>query len=68
MNWRSKKTVLLAIGGVCLVVFLAGMAAAWNNRHTTICRDGKPPKYQRGGILGQMVYECHDGQIVTTPG
>ena len=25
----------------CLVVFVAGMAAAWNNRHHTICPDGK---------------------------
>lgn len=68
MNWRSKKTVLLLIGGLCLAVFLAGMAAAWNNRDHTICRDGKPPVSQRGGILGQYVYRCHDGQIVTTPG
>jgi hypothetical protein len=53
---------------VCLVVFVFGMAAAWNNRHHTICPDGKPPVQQRGGILGQIEYRCHDGRVVTTPG
>ncbi|HEY6963457.1 MAG TPA: hypothetical protein VI408_16350 [Gaiellaceae bacterium] len=68
MNWHSKRAVLALIGAACVVVFVAGMAAAWNNRHHTICRDGRPPKQQQGGILGQVVYKCHDGQIVTTPG
>ncbi|HEY0416802.1 MAG TPA: hypothetical protein VGC78_10470 [Gaiellaceae bacterium] len=68
MNRRSKKAVLAAIAAVCLVVFAAGMAAAWNNRHHTICADGKPPLRQRGGLLGQVVYECQDGRLVTTPG
>jgi hypothetical protein len=62
----SKRSVLLAIGAVCLVVFVAGMAAAWHNRHHTICPDGKPPAAQRAGLLGQTVYRCHDGRIVTT--
>ncbi len=67
MNRRpSKRNVLLAIGAACLVVFVAGMAAAWHNRHATLCRDGKAPAAQRGGILGQTIYRCHDGQIVTT--
>jgi vancomycin permeability regulator SanA len=68
MNWTSKRAVLGLIGAVCAVVFVAGMVAAWNNRHHTICRDGKAPVRQRGGILGQTVYQCHDGQVVTTPG
>jgi hypothetical protein len=68
VNWRSRKAVLGLIGGVCLLIFGLGMAAAWHNRDTTICRDGKPPVQQRGGILGQIVYRCHDGQIVTAPG
>jgi hypothetical protein len=68
VDWKSKKAVLALIGAVCVVVFAAGMVAAWNNRHHTICPDGKPPVAQRGGLLGQIEYRCHDGRIVTTPG
>ena len=66
MNWRSKRAVLALIGAVCLLVFAAGMAAAWHNRHRTLCPDGKPPVRQRGGLLGQTEYLCHDGRTVTT--
>jgi len=66
VNWRDKRSVLLLIGAVCLAVFIGGMAAAWHNRHDTICPDGKPPVAQRGGLLGQTIYRCHDGRIVTT--
>lgn len=66
MNVRSKRQVLLALGAVCLVLFVFGMAAAWHNRHHTLCRDGKPPVAQEGGLLGQTVYRCHNGQTVTT--
>jgi hypothetical protein len=68
LNWRSKKAVLGLIAGVCALVFVFGMAAAWNNRHHTICADGKPPVHQRGALLGQIEYKCHDGSVVTTPG
>jgi hypothetical protein len=68
VNWKSKKAVLALVLGACLVVFVGGMAAAWASRDNTICRDGKPPVRQQGGLLGQIVYECHDGQLVTTPG
>ncbi len=66
MNVRSKWQVLLAIGAVCLAGFVFGMAAAWHNRHHTLCRDGKAPVAQIGGLLGQTIYRCHDGQTVTT--
>jgi hypothetical protein len=62
----SKRAVLLAIGAACLVVFIAGMGAAWKNRHHTICSDGKPPVQQQQALLGQTAYRCHNGQIVTT--
>ena len=65
MNWKSKRMVLLLVGAVCLVLFVAGMAAAWHNRDNTICSDGKPPAAQRGGLLGQVVYKCHNGEVVT---
>lgn len=61
----SKRAVLLAIGGICLVVFIAGMGAAWVNRDHSICSDGKPPVQQRGALLGQVAVRCHNGQVVT---
>jgi flagellar basal body-associated protein FliL len=68
VNWHSKRQVLFVILGVVVVMLLAGMAAAWHNRNHTTCADGKPPVEQRGGLLGQTVFLCHNGQTVTTPG
>jgi hypothetical protein len=68
VNWRSKRQVLFLFAGVAVLLMLVGAAAAWYNRDHTTCADGKPPVRQRGGILGQTVYQCHDGRLVTTPG
>jgi hypothetical protein len=65
VNWRSRRSVVTLIAAVCAAVFIAGIAAAYFNRNSTICRDGKKPVAQRGGLLGQVVYRCHDGQVVT---
>jgi hypothetical protein len=65
VNWRSKRSVLALIAVLCAAVFVAGIAAAYLNRNEKICRDGKDPVAQRGGLLGQVVYRCHDGQVVT---
>lgn len=65
MNWRSRRSVVVLLVVVCGAVFIAGMAAAYLNRNSTICRDGKDPVAQRGGIIGQVVYRCHNGQVVT---
>ena len=62
---RNKWLVLGLIAAACLVVFVAGGLAAYLNRNHTICRDGKPPISQRGGLLGQVEYRCHDGRTVT---
>jgi hypothetical protein len=66
VNWQSKRAVLLLIGAVCLVMFVAGMAAFWHNRDHKLCSDGKVPVQQAQGLLGQTVYRCHNGQTVTT--
>ena len=68
MNWRNKRQVILLLVGVVVLMMLGGMAAAWHNRKNTICADGKAPVSQRGGLLGQTEYRCHNGQFVTTPG
>jgi hypothetical protein len=66
VNWRSKRAVVALIAAACLVVFVAGLAAAYHNRHHTLCPDRRPPVAQRAGLLGQTVYRCHDGRTVTT--
>ena len=68
MNWRNRRQVLFVILGAVVLMTLAGMAAAWHNRKNTICSDGRPPVEQRGGLLGQTEFLCHNGKIVTTPG
>jgi hypothetical protein len=68
LDWRNKRQVLLLILGVIAIVMIAGASAAWVTRNSTLCSDGKPPVAQRAGLLGQGLYKCHNGQIVTTPG
>jgi hypothetical protein len=65
VNWRSRRSVVTLVAIVCVGLFVAGMAAAYLNRHDKLCDDGKAPVAQRGGILGQVVVRCHNGQIVT---
>lgn len=68
LDWRSKRQVLFLILGVVALVMIAGGIAAWVTRNNTLCSDGKPPAKQRPGLIGQGIYLCHNGQIVTTPG
>ncbi|HEY8647407.1 MAG TPA: hypothetical protein VIL77_16175 [Gaiellaceae bacterium] len=68
LDWRSKRQVLFLVLTVVLLVMIAGAGAAWITRNSTLCSDGKPPVAQHAGILGQGLYKCHNGQIVTTPG
>jgi len=65
VNWHSPRQVLILVGVVCAALFVAGIAAAYFSRNDKICDDGKPPVAQRGGLLGQVVVRCHNGQIVT---
>ena len=68
LDWRNKRQVLFLVLGVIALVMIAGAGAAWVTRNNTLCSDGKPPLAQRAGLLGQGLYRCHNGQIVTTPG
>lgn len=65
MNRHDRRKVLLLLALVTGALFVAGMVASILNRDATICPDGKPPAAQRAGIIGQVVYRCRDGRIVT---
>jgi hypothetical protein len=68
LDWHSKRQVLFLILSIVLLVMIAGAGAAWITRKNTLCSDGKPPVAQQAGLLGQGLYRCHNGQVVTTPG
>ena len=65
MNWRSRRSVVILVAVVCTGLFAAGIAASYLNRNAKVCEDGKAPVAQRGGLLGQVVVRCHNGQVVT---
>jgi hypothetical protein len=65
VNWRSRRSVVILIAIACAAVFAAGMITAFIHRHDTVCADRKAPVAQEGGILGQVVVRCHNGQTVT---
>ena len=65
MNWHSPRSVLVLVAVISSALFAAGLVTAVLHRHDKICGDGKAPVAQRGGLLGQVVVRCHNGQIVT---
>jgi hypothetical protein len=65
VNWRNRRSVVILLAVVCTGLFAAGIAAAYLHRHDKVCHDKLAPVAQRGGLLGQVVVRCHNGQIVT---
>jgi hypothetical protein len=63
---RDKKRVYIGLGVLIAVLFCAGILAGYVSRNDKLCADGKPPLKQRPDVaLGHIVYQCHDGQLVT---
>ena len=66
MNRPQKKRVYVGLAVVVAVLFGAGILAGFLARNDKLCGDGKPPVRERPDIaLGHVVYQCHDGQLVT---
>jgi len=65
MTARDRRKVLLAIAVFAVLGILSGAGYAYLHRNDTICRDGKPPIQQNDNGLGQIMYRCQNGQIVT---
>ena len=65
LNLRNKKAVLVGLLVLVLLIFGAGMGAAWHVRNKTICQDGKPPVAEKSGALLPTIYRCHNGQVTT---
>lgn len=66
MSARDRRRVLLALAAAVIASFGAGVAY-WivAGRHHQVCSDGRPPVKQHSGDLGQVVYLCYNGQVVT---
>ena len=62
---RSKRFVLIGLLALVLIIFGAGMGAAWSVRHKTFCQDGKPPVAEKTGAMLPTIFRCHNGQITT---
>jgi hypothetical protein len=65
MTRRQKRQVYVGLVAICAALFVAGLVFGYQGRHTPICKDGKPPRQQQDTGLGQVVFLCHDGQMVT---
>jgi hypothetical protein len=63
---RDKKRVYVGLGVLIAALFCVGILAGYVSRNDKLCSDGKPPTRQRPDVsLGHIVYQCHDGQLVT---
>ena len=66
MTTRDKKRVYVGLAVGIAVLFSAGILAGYLSRNDKLCADGKPPIRQRPDVaLGHVVYQCHDGQLIT---
>jgi hypothetical protein len=63
---QQKRVVYVALAAALVVLFAAGVVTGYLGRHTAICPDGKPPTGQQDTGLGQVLFRCHNGQIVTS--
>ena len=65
MTQKQKHRVYVGLAALCLGLFLVGLVFGYRGRHSTICKDGKPPVYQREDAMGQVQFICHNGKTVT---
>ena len=65
VDLRNKRLVLSALAVISVVLFAAGIFAAYHSRNDTICPDGKPPLAQKSEVIGATQYLCHGGVTVS---
>ena len=65
MTAKQKHRVYAGLAALCLALFVLGLVYGYRGRHNAICKDGRPPLYQREDAMGQVQFICHDGTTVT---
>ena len=65
MTAKQKRRVYVGLAAVCVALFVVGLVYGYRGRHNAICKDGRPPAYQREDAMGQVEFICHDGKTVT---
>jgi hypothetical protein len=66
MEKTRRRRTLIGLAVLVAVLFLAGVAIGYVSRKNSICRDDKPPVAQNDTGLGQILFRCADGQVVTS--
>jgi hypothetical protein len=61
-----KRRTLIGLAVLVAVLFLVGVAVGYVSRKNSICRDDKPPIQQQDTGLGQILFRCAYGQVVTS--
>ncbi len=65
IDLRSKRTVLLGLFGISVLLFAGGVAAFFLSRNQTICPNGQQPVSYSSEVLGPTSYLCPSGTVVT---
>lgn len=65
MRPRQKRIFYVSLVGTLLLLFVAGLLAGYVGRRSSICADHKPPVSQNDNGLGEILFRCQNGQIVT---
>jgi hypothetical protein len=66
MHPARKRLVYVSLAALIAALFVAGVVTGYVDRHSSICRDNKPPVAQQDTGLGQILFKCADGQVVTS--
>jgi hypothetical protein len=65
IDLRSKRTVLLGLFAISVLLFAGGVLAFFLSRNQTICPSGQQPVSYSSELLAPTTYLCPGGTVVT---
>lgn len=66
MKPAQKRLVYISLAAMLFALFLVGMIVGYIDRKSSICKDDKPPVAEQDTGLGQVLFRCANGQVVTS--